>query len=96
MKKINANTKRGQTMLNNAGRYEGFSLREVYGSFSTAKENAWRYCLNLFQKENGYNFRIYSHNTFGFSVAWEITDAETGEIVGTRIETPSNSYLVAY
>ena len=66
---------------------EGYYLSEVYSSYSQAKQNAWEYCLNLCNKENGHNFHIISHNTFGFSVAWYVSE-------GVRIETPKNSYLV--
>ena len=75
-------------MLKNAMNNEGYSLREVYDNYSAAKENAYNYCLGLCAKENGYNFRIISHNTFSFSVAWETEN-------GTRIETSNNSYLIA-
>lgn len=96
MKIIKATTTRGQAMLNSASNYEGYTLREVYGNYSSAKENAYNYCLEQCAKENGYNFHICSHNTFSFSVAWEITSPETGEIIGTRIETANNSYFIRY
>lgn len=38
------------------------------------------------------NFRIFSHNTFGFSVAWEET-LEGKEYL--HIEMPQNTYYVA-
>ena len=87
MKIIKATTTRGQAMLNSAKNYEGYSLREVYGNYSSAKENAYCYCRVQCAKENGYNFHICSHNTFSFSVAWETEE-------GTRIETSNNSYLI--
>lgn len=88
MKTIKATTKKGQAMINSANHYEGYSLRDVYGNYSYAKENAYNYCIAQCAKENGYNFHICSHNTFSFSVAWE-TDK------GIRIETANNSYLIA-
>lgn len=84
---IKAETKKGQSMIERANNCEGYSLHDVYGSFSRAKENAWEYCLNLCHKENGYNFHIISFNTFGFSVAWNTAE-------GVRIETPQNSYII--
>ena len=89
MRIIKANTKQGQSMIKRANVYEGYSLQDIYGTFSHAKQNAWQWCLEQCHKENGSNFHIASHNTFGFSVAWEIEN-------GVRIETPQNSYLVAY
>lgn len=95
MTTIRTTTKRGQTMYNNAlENYEGYSLDEVFGTYSHAKRNAWDYCLRLCKEEGGYNFRIISHNTFGFSVAWDIINPEYGNIEKIRIETPKNSYLI--
>ena len=84
---IKATTKRGQNMLQSAQNFEGYTLNEVYGSYSTAKICAFYDCLTKAQAENGHNFHICSHNTFGFSVAWETEK-------GVRIETPKNSYLI--
>ena len=94
MTTIKKNTKKAEQMLARANYNEGYTLHEVYGNYSRAKENAYNYCLGLCYKENGYNFRIISHNTFSFSVAWEITNPETGEVIATRIETSNNSYYV--
>ena len=84
---IKATTKKGQNMLQSAKNFEGYTLNEVYGNYSNAKYNAFVYCLNKAANENGKNFHICSHNTFGFSVAWEVEN-------GMRIETPKNSYLI--
>ncbi len=74
---------------------EGFRLHDVYNTVSRAKQNAWEHCFSLFCREEGAtDFRIISHNTFAFSVAWLIVSAETGEILGARIETANNSYFI--
>lgn len=86
---IKATTKKGQTMINNAKYYDGYTLRDVYGSFSVDKERAYNWCLAQCAKENGTNFHICSHNTFSFTVAWETKE-------GVRIETSNNSYFVKY
>ena len=74
-------------MLNRADNFEGTTLHDVYGRYSVAKQNAYNYCRELCNKENGSNFHITSYNTFGFTVAWEVAD-------GIRIETPQNSYKI--
>ena len=84
---IKGTTKKGQSMIESAKHYDGYTLNDVYGSYSQAKLNAYNYCLEQCKKENGRNFHITSHNTFGFCVAWETLE-------GVRIETPQNSYLV--
>ena len=92
---IKKNTKRAEAMLKNAMCNEGFRLFDVYGTVSRAKQNAWEHCYSLFCREScACNFRIISHNTFAFSVAWDVLDSETGELLGTHIETSRNSYFV--
>lgn len=87
MKTINANTKKGQALIATAVNYEGITLDDVYGKASWQKELAWRECFYKCDAEHGKNFHICSHNTFQFSVAWEVED-------GYRIETASNSYYI--
>lgn len=84
---IKSTTKKGQAMIQNAGKNEGFFLDDVYGKHSPAKHHTWLDCFYKCSGEQGKNFHIFSHNTFGFSVAWETEK-------GVRIETPQNSYLI--
>ena len=84
---IKSSTKKGQNMLQNARKNEGMFLDDVYGKYSPEKHHAWLDCFYKCAGENGHNFHICSHNTFGFSVAWETEK-------GMRIETPKNSYLI--
>ena len=90
---IKGSTKRGQALLARANHFEGTDLSDVYGRYSSAKASAMRDCRLWCEEMNGYNFRIISHNTFGFSVAWNYTNKETGEIM-TRIETPSGTHII--
>ena len=94
MTTIKASTKKGENMMNRANYNEGYNLWEVYGRCSAEKQNAWDECLAKCDNENGYNFRIISHNTFSFSVACDVINLETGEFIGVRIETANNSYFV--
>ena len=87
MKSININTKQGQNMLARARVCEGRNLRDVYASASSAKVNAFNACKERCCVEGGWNFRVCSHNTFNYSVAWETAR-------GVRVETANNSYLV--
>lgn len=84
---IKGTTKKGQNMIESAKHFEGYTLDDVYTSYSFAKRNAFTDCVHMAQAENGRNFHICSHNTFGFSVAWEVEN-------GMRIETPKSSYLI--
>ena len=89
MTTIKGTTKKGQNMMNSAKHFDGYTLDEVYGKYSPAKLHAFVDCVNMCQAEKGRNFHIISHNSFNFSVAWEVEN-------GVRIETANNSYLVLY
>ena len=90
---IKGSTKRGQQILRMAESNIGRELYDVYGSFSAEKARAMADCKRWYLEDNGYNFHICSANTFQFTVAWEYTDEETGEVM-TRVETASNTYIV--
>lgn len=86
---LNLSTKKAQNLRDNAMRQAGYTLRDVYGSYSYAKERAYNYCLRKCEEEGGCDFHISSYNTFGFTVAWLTAE-------GVRVETPNNSYLLKY
>lgn len=90
---ISGATKRGQTLLARASEWDGTYLSDVYGSWSGAKERAWRECYEKCNAVNGTNFHICSHNGWAFSVAWEFINQETGEVM-TQIETSSGTYII--
>lgn len=46
------------------------SLRDVYGRFSQAKEEAYNYCCKQFREFDGERFRIIGANTDTFSVGF--------------------------
>ena len=58
------------------------TLSDVYGRYSTAKDNAYTYCVDFMEKFNGNDLRIISYNTFMFSAGFtfEVLDSETGEV----------------
>ena len=95
---LTAKTKAGQNLINKASSNIGFNLWDVYSSFSYAKEQAYKHCLQkYFDTERCLNFRIISANTFQFSVAWEglYTNPATNEKQEALfVETASNSYIV--
>lgn len=90
---IKGTTKLGQRLLARANRYEGTELRHVYGRYSSAKEDAMQNCKEWCRQDKGYNFRIISHCSNFFSVAWNYAEPNTGEIM-TRIETANHTYII--
>lgn len=94
---VKANTKKAEELRARARYNEGRELYQVYGNVSSAKMKAMEDCKRWYLADKGENFRIISHNSFQFSVAWEFqwTNPESGEVIpATRIETASNSYIV--
>ena len=88
MKTLKNTTKAAARFINSYNNSRRNSLRDCYTKYSTAKACAERECKRKMENENGYNFKILSFNTFGFSCAWTTEN-------GLRIETPSTSYLVS-
>lgn len=54
----------------------GYMLDDVYGSYSAAKALAYRYCKDLCDKYEGYNFCITSANLFAFTVSFDFINPD--------------------
>lgn len=85
--KIKADSKKGQSLICRAMRFDGYSVDDCYGRASETKRaierDWWRECYNL----NGENFRIISHNSRFFSLAFEAGN-------DLYVITPSHNYIV--
>lgn len=57
-----------------------YSLSDVYGRYSKAKENAFAKCRELMESYEGWGLRIVSANGWQFSAGFEYTDKETGVV----------------
>lgn len=88
---LKASTKAGSRWFLAAKNNEGYELSDIYDSYSVNKEKAYNWCLNQYNStENSENFRIISHNSNFFTVAWE----EYGKEPKLHIETAKNSYVI--
>ena len=60
---INANTKKGQQMINKAKYSKGNFLSDVYGRYSKEKEKAYNECFKMYLNDvdnnNGKHFSIF-------------------------------------
>lgn len=56
-----------------------YSLYDVYGRFSKAKSEAWKYCKELCEYKNGNNLKIITANNFQFTAGFEYE--ETGKLM---------------
>ena len=84
---ISKDSKRGEQLKENAKRFDGYTLYEVYDRPSYMKEKAWDYCKNLCKKYHGTNLHIVGHNTCTFSAAFNIGDK-------VAYITHANNYLI--
>ena len=92
MREFNASTSKGKEIIARATHYDGYTLRDVYDSYSAEKEKAYYECFREYvETENSQAFSICSHNSFGFTCSWVGT--KDGENI-LRYETKDNSYLV--
>lgn len=92
MREFKASTRQGQNIINRASYHEGYSLADVYGSYSNEKAYSYNKCYELYASDdNASDFHICSHNSFCYSVAWN-TIINGEEVL--RVETANNSFLV--
>jgi hypothetical protein len=51
-----------------------FDLRGIYDTWSTAKQNAYDWCVNEYvNDENSSDFGVGNANTFSFTASWLLT-----------------------
>lgn len=51
-------------------RSSAYSLRDVYGTYSRAKDDAWEYCKELMYKFNGYGLKVISFSRYMFTAGF--------------------------
>lgn len=78
--------KKGYMAASNAPKH----LCEVYGSYSSAKQHALIYCLELCNKYHGFNFGIVSYNSWCFIVEFNCFDPVTNDLMLAHITRDYN------
>lgn len=53
-----------------------YSLSDAYGSYSSAKADAWRYCERLMDSKSGWGLKVIAANGYQFSAGFEYTGEE--------------------
>ena len=95
---IKGSTALGKKLIDRGSNYDGYSLRDIYTSYSAQKQQAYDWCFEKFRRAlNSSDFSIISHSIQQFSVSWlfDYVDPETGEIESAmQIETANNSYTI--
>lgn len=67
---LQTNKRTGEILKSFKPNYRGRELSDVYGRYSTAKQNGYDYCMRLlesFEPDVVYNYGITSANTFIFT-----------------------------
>lgn len=62
-----------RTALNHYSAYKRsttYSLDSAYGTYSSAKARAWRYCEDLMQKYDGHGLKVIGYNCHTFSAGF--------------------------
>ena len=67
---IRPHTKNAQRIIEMFNNSSDVELRDVYGSYSRAKENAYAYCRDREREFGSYNGVITGHNSMQFSYAF--------------------------
>lgn len=94
MKKINANSKRGQHFVEAYYKSTKHTLKDAYVKPSTAKQAAFERCLQKCEMENGDCLRIISAGLQFFTVAFEVTT--TLGVTEFRVITRKYDYLITF
>lgn len=68
-----------------------YSLSDAYGSYSSAKADAWRYCERLMDSKSGWGLKVISANGYQFTAGFEFC-GEEGQLMFMYI---SKSYDLA-
>ena len=77
MIKLNRNTKKAKNWLN--AEVKGYKLNDVYGKYSSHKERAFNYCIELCKEKDGWDLCIIGYNASYFTIRF-FTDAGTAHI----------------
>lgn len=92
MREFKASTERGQKIIAMRSRCCWQSLRNLYKTWSVAKQSAYDWCRSQYEAdENASGFGIGNANTYGFTASWLTV---IGGEKALRVETKDNSYLV--
>lgn len=90
---LKGSTNKGQKVVAMYKRLTGYTLSDLYKSWSKAKDVAYDECRTMCINEGGFGFRVGSANSTQFTAGWIVCDKyDVIEVV--RVETKDNSYKV--
>lgn len=85
MKLLNKDTLKAKYWLD--AEVEGYKLSDIYGSYSSNKEKAFKDCKELCKEREGWGLCIISHNCNYFTVKFYTDD-------GVYIVTYAHTYFI--
>lgn len=69
---------------------KGYTLADVYDSWSSAKQNAYDNCKRMSNALGGWDFCITGSNCMCFTVMFDFEHPETGELMRAKITRDYN------
>lgn len=90
LKSTPAKIRDAKCLISRHNRSEDYDIFQAYKSSSREKQEAWKYCKNLCEEQNGRNLKIIGKNCSFFSAGFFYTD-ENGKERFMHI-TKSNDY----
>lgn len=89
---LNLRTAKGRKIDAMGVACKGYNLEDIYKTtWSNAKTEAMKRCMNMCEADNGVCFRVGNANSFGFTATWLY---KKGNVWYRRVETKDNSYIV--
>lgn len=70
--------------------WKGYTLADVYGRWSRAKQNAYDYCKRMCDNLDGWDFCITGSNCTCFTVMFDFEHPETGALMRAKITKDYN------
>ena len=68
---IGEDTKKGQSIIVQGSRYDGYTLNQVYNKPSRIKQSIYDDCYEMYRNDpDSESFGICSHNSYAFTVSW--------------------------
>lgn len=92
MIKLSLNTAYGKRVNAMGVSCRGYSLSDIYKTWSNAKTKAFNRCMALCQADSGISFRVGNVSSFAFTATWLY---KKDGMWYRRVETKDNSYVIA-
>ena len=91
---LSANSKRGQQFVEAYDKSTKHTLKDAYTKPSKAKQEAFKRCQAVCERENGDRLRVISAGRQFFTVAFEVQNSQGATEL--RVITKEHDYLITF